>query len=521
MKIKAGAVALALASLWLAPAVSRPAVGPTPVAGVPAAQVGEHGPTADFLSGSIEFVGHTDMTPPGATKPLGNHGGIALIGHCAFVGRWHDYSGANGIQIVDVADPANPHIVGTVPGSAIPDAVAREIRAIDLPGYKLLTVMTFSKYLDSGLLTAGQNAFHFWTFTGGDCTKPVKAGTFDTRPFRGHEFFQWLDPVHTVDGHPRILEFLTTPLSGTDVVVIDASRPKKAKIIGVFNSGLVPLSVAEANIDPSVPIGIGKYTHSISLTPDGKRAFVSHWDGGYFTADTSTFAAANPLGVIGPAGLASVPLTYPASGVGNTHSAVLSPGSNTVVVGDEIYVTTDGCPFGWMHVLDAGSQTKRPKELSQFRLPENETINCGGGGRVNSRNASGKRLDGTFTMHNQTVTKRFVLTSWYGGGLRVIDIANRKGPAEAGFFVPQPVADIASVPDTPAPVYGKTAATDDDWWVSTWSYPVIRDGLIFVADIRSGLYILRAKPGSALAADLASFRFLEGNSNLGAFLPAP
>lgn len=518
MKLKVGVVAVALASISLVPALSRPAPGPTPVAGVPAADVGDHGPTTDFLSGDLELVGHSDITPPDSTKPLGNNGGIALIGDCAFVGRWHDYEGTNGIQIVNIADPATPQVVGEVPGSAITDAVAREIRAIDLPGYKLLTVMTFSKYLDAGLITPGQNAFHFWAFPDGDCSHPVAAGTFNTRPFRGHEFFQWLDPVHSVDGHPRILEYLTTPLSGTDVVVIDASNPAKAKFIGVFNAGLVPLSLTEANLDSSIPIGYGKYTHSISLTPDGKRAFVSDWDGGYFTLDTSTFAAANPIGILRADGLQSLPLHYLKGSPGNTHSAVLSPETNTVVVGDEIYVTTDGCPFGWMHVLDAGSQTAKSRQLSQFALPENSLLNCGSDGLVNDTNASGKRLDGTFSMHNQTVTKNFVLTSWYGGGLRAIDISNRAAPVEAGFFVPKPVADISSVPDTPAPVYGKTESTEDDWWVATWSYPIIRDGLIYVADVRNGLYILRAKPGSKLATELGGLRFLEGNSNLGAFL---
>jgi hypothetical protein len=518
VKIRAALIALALVSTSLAPSLSHPAPGPTPVAGVPAANVGDHGPTADFLSGSLELVGHADITPPAATKPLGNNGGIALIGDCAFVGRWHDYTGTNEIQIVDIQDPATPHVIGKVPGSAITDAVAREIRAIDLPGYKLLTVMTFSKYLDEGLTTAGQNAFHFWAFPDGDCTKPVAAGTYNTRPFRGHEFFQWLDPVHSVDGHPRILEFLTTPLSGTDVVVFDASNPAKAKLIGLFNAGLVPLSLTEANLDSSIPAGYGKYTHSISLSPDGKRAFISDWDGGYFTLDTSTFAAANPIGIIHAAGLQSLPLHYLKGSVGNTHSAVLSSDTNTVVVGDEIYVTTDGCPFGWMHVLDAGSATQKSKQLAQFALPENNLLNCGTDGLVNDRNASGLRLDGTFSMHNQTVTKNFVLTSWYGAGLRVIDISNRAAPVEAGFFVPKPVADISSVPDTPAPVYGKTAATDDDWWVATWSYPIIRDGYIFVSDVRNGLYILRAKSGSALETELAGIRFLEGNSNLGDFL---
>jgi len=413
--------------------------------------------------------------------------------------------------------------VGGVPGSAILDAVTREIRAIDLPGgFKMLTAMTFSKFLDEGIEKAGQNAFYFWTFPSGDCTKPVLAGTFNTRPFRGHEFFQWLDPAHSVDGHPRIVEYLTTPLSGTDVVVIDASKPAKAKIIGAFNAGLLPLTLTESNLVGGVPAGYGRYTHSISLSPDGKRAYISDWDGGFFTEDTSTFAAADPVGIIRSAGLATVPLTYVKGGKGNTHSAVRVPGTkNTMIVGDEIYVTTGGCPFGWMHVIDGGSLLAKAKQIAPFALPENNAVDCGSDGLVNDRNAAGKRLDGTFTMHNQTVTPHFVLTSWYGAGLRVIDISNPAAPRQTAFFVPKPVADISSIPDTPAPIYGKTAATDDDWWVSTWSYPIIRDGLIYVEDMRSGLYILRATPGSALGADIAGIHFLEGNSNLGDFLNEP
>jgi uncharacterized repeat protein (TIGR01451 family) len=45
-----------------------------------------------------------------------------------------------------------------------------------------------------------------------------------------------------------------------------------------------------------------------------------------------------------------------------------------------------------------------------------------------------------------------------------------------------------------------------------WSYPIIRDGLIYVVDIRNGLYILRyTGPG---AEEVAAISFLEGNSNL-------
>jgi hypothetical protein len=49
-----------------------------------------------------------------------------------------------------------------------------------------------------------------------------------------------------------------------------------------------------------------------------------------------------------------------------------------------------------------------------------------------------------------------------------------------------------------------------------WSYPIIQNGLIYVIDIRNGLYILQyTGPRSA---DIASIGFLEGNSNLGDFL---
>jgi hypothetical protein len=49
--------------------------------------------------------------------------------------------------------------------------------------------------------------------------------------------------------------------------------------------------------------------------------------------------------------------------------------------------------------------------------------------------------------------------------------------------------------------------------VVIWSFPIVKDGLIYVVDVRNGLYILRyTGPG---AGELAQVSFLEGNSNLG------
>jgi hypothetical protein len=49
--------------------------------------------------------------------------------------------------------------------------------------------------------------------------------------------------------------------------------------------------------------------------------------------------------------------------------------------------------------------------------------------------------------------------------------------------------------------------------VVMWSFPIIKDGLIYVVDVRNGLYILNYT--GPRAGEVESLAFLEGNSNLG------
>jgi hypothetical protein len=49
--------------------------------------------------------------------------------------------------------------------------------------------------------------------------------------------------------------------------------------------------------------------------------------------------------------------------------------------------------------------------------------------------------------------------------------------------------------------------------VVMWSFPIIRNGLIYVVDIRNGLYVLRYRGRHHESVD--EIRFLEGNSNRG------
>jgi hypothetical protein len=49
--------------------------------------------------------------------------------------------------------------------------------------------------------------------------------------------------------------------------------------------------------------------------------------------------------------------------------------------------------------------------------------------------------------------------------------------------------------------------------VVIWSFPIIRNGLIYVVDIRNGLFVLRYRGPHHNSVDHVAF--LEGNSNLG------
>lgn len=484
--------------------------------GIPSSLIGQHGPTENIAEG-LELVGYSDLRQPGK-NPIGNHGGLALIDDCAYVGRWHDYRGTNGVAIVDVADPANPHAIGVVPNSVMSSGVTREIRAIDLGDEELLVTMIFAENTGD----RSHNVLRVFRPVDGDCRNLEIAGEFDMRAFRGHEFFLWVG-TNAVTGGRKILALVTAPVTAPNILVVDLSDPANPLLVGAYDAGQPVVSPDEA-----AGTYLGSYAHSISLSDDGADAFVSYWDGGFFTADATALTTAG--GTLAPKGAMSIPLRHPDNEVGNAHSLVAVPGTDTLVGGFEIYQSTDGCPYGWMRLIDRGSATEPASVLADFRLDANEPINCvdmpgvpaptlpvdAPRQTVDARNSDGELIDGTFTMHNQTIVGGFALASWYGAGLRVVDVRNPSAPTQAAMFVPAPMpTNPPQAPQTSAPVWGVFGPASNDWYVAMWSYPIVRDGLIYVNDIRNGLYILRPTAGTDLAAAIDATPFAEGNSNLG------
>jgi hypothetical protein len=85
-----------------------------------------------------------------------------------------------------------------------------------------------------------------------------------------------------------------------------------------------------------------------------------------------------------------------------------------------------------------------------------------------------------------------------------VDISDPRKPSQAAEFRPDPL--VAVTQEDPALTSGRDK-------VAMWSFPIIRDGLIYVTDVRNGLYIFEYK--GPFEKEVSSIDFLEGNSNLG------
>ena len=88
----------------------------------------------------------------------------------------------------------------------------------------------------------------------------------------------------------------------------------------------------------------------------------------------------------------------------------------------------------------------------------------------------------------------------------MFDVSNPSQPVRLAEFRPQGT--------TPGAVDRQLGVTP----TMTWSYPIVRDGLIYVADINQGLYVLRYS--GPRQEQLEQVAFAEGNSDLAATLPA-
>ena len=384
----------------------------------------------------------------------GMNAALALADHCAFVGSRNDAAP----QVVDVSAPSRPAVVGALP--AHPGSTPREIRTV--PALHEVAVLSYG-------LNGGYNAIDVLRWNA-DCTRPVVVGTYNFGGAAPHEFYLWQDAARPARVLLYVAMFAASP---QELQVVDISDPAQPVLAGTW---AVPSSYGHAPL------------HSVALSGDGRTAYLSLWTGGLVVGDVSDFAAGRAHPVLRPLTLAGA--TY-RTDPGDVHSAVPLAAAGRVLTTDERYPAPfgQGCPFGTAHVVDV-SDPAHPRALSTMSVPENTPGACAAAAR------------GTWTSHNPTLTANLAFISWYSAGLEVFQLDNPAQPLRLAEFRPG-----ASSPAQRDLQLGTTDAM-------TWSYPVIRNGLVYVVDINQGLLVLRYS--GPHQDEVAGAALIEGNSNAGA-----
>jgi hypothetical protein len=381
-----------------------------------------------------------------------------------------------GVLVVDISNPANPQVVYQIgsPEEGVAGQTSRELRI--WPEQELLLVLNFQ--CEAGLHDCEQSSLppnvSFFDISGANAAQPRLIAIYSL-PRTPHEFFLWDDP--SVDG--RALLYVSTPWNvGDNLLVIDISQARN----GLF----------EEVTNWSAPRGPRNGTlHSLGLSVDGRRAYLAYLRDGFMILDTSELAE----GIPNPQIALLTPLeNWPQWSGPGPHSAVKLFGKPYALVTEEVY---GRCPWGWTSLIDITDEAK-PKIVAEYKLdPYNTVEHC-------AETTAERYWSTSFSSHNPTLTKDLAFITWHSGGLQAVSIENPLQPMQIAQFLPEPLPFVEK--EDPALSSGPDK-------VVMWSYPIIKDGLIYVVDIRNGLYIL--KYHGPFEAEVASIRFLEGNSNLG------
>jgi hypothetical protein len=444
---------------------------------------------ASASAGSLEQVGHSPIGSRGMNSALAIHGDHAYVGS-----RSDGGAPKGGVAVIDISDPARPEVVHTIgpPDEGEPGLSSRELRV--WPEQGLLMVLRFACEGPQSCADYGAPpSYRFYDIRGENAARPKLLSTYT--PSRvPHEFFLWDDPQRP--GRALLYMSTLTAKGGDDLLVTDISRARD----GTFDEVASWAAGIRAENGDEVDL------HSLSISPDGRRGYLAHLGAGFMVIDTSDLADARPSPVV----RTLTPVADRASwGLPGAHSALPLPGRPWALATDEVYGSTlgvapalgvsvaIGCPWGWTRLLDV-SDPARPSVRGEFKVsPYNDRDYCTEERRLQSEQA-------TFSSHNPTVTHDLAFITWHSAGLQAVDLSDPTRPRGAAEFRPEPLPAV--VTEDP------TFSTGPDKLVF-WSYPIVRDGLIYVVDIRNGLYVLRYRGEHAAQVDCASF--LEGNSNVG------
>jgi LVIVD repeat len=450
-------------------------------------------------SGSIQQVGNEPLMNRGMNAALAVHGDYAYIG--SRTDGSHAGQPQGGIMVVDISRPRHPELLTETPIDAKAGESSRELRV--WRSQDILIVLNTNcgpgPTLHHCSTTVEENRnFRFYDISGRNARHPRLITEMEQHT---HEFFLWQDPNDpdralmfggnagsTCGEHPTV----SCPFAVWDISPVAEGGDPVTLYSDLHGYTRIP-----PEGDPLIKPAGG--LHSLSVSNDGTRTFYALLTGGFAVVDTSDFANGTPNPQPRPITFNEARPSWRGPGA---HSAIKLWNRDWVWVSDEVYGTqtgeAHGCPWGWARLVDITDPTK-PTVEAAYRIDENDPDTC----------AEWNPPRTSYSAHNPTLTPRIAFSTWHSGGLQAVGIEKPWRPYQLAEFFPRPLRSVlledprlSSDPDT-----GRHEK------VVMWSYPIIRDGLIYVTDIRNGFYVLRYK--GAFSREVARIDFLEGNSNQG------
>ncbi len=399
------------------------------------------------LARNVRRVGHLDL--PGA-------GQVNINGRYAYVGHIPNKDDL-GTSIIDIADPANPRVVATVNVGDLtshshkvrvagdlmivnhernPTAAGR--RAQDMPAIRrglresLGREPTRAELLQKLNLTEAD-----LVEIEKDEAQPYRNGGFriydvstPAKPKPIHHQLTGGIGVHRFDMDERYA-YISTEMGGfvgNILVIYDLRDPSKPQEVSRW---WMPGQHIAAGEKPTWPGKRHRLHHALRF---GNEMWASCWHGGFRIVDISDIA--NPK--------TAASYNYHPPFPEPTHTVMPVPvklGGKRIALAideeDQAQSATEeqarrGRPHAGLSLYDV-SDYSNVKPLSLFEVSELDSPFARTAGARFGAHQFNERMSGTL-----------VHAVWFGGGLRIIDVADPMAPREVGSFIPDPVGGRAA-----------------------------------------------------------------------------
>jgi hypothetical protein len=413
------------------------------LAGPPAAPAlaqGQGGADAFHMT----LVGHADMQSGGegfAMKLTGAGHRLLYVAH---------ESGPHCFSIFDVTDPARPATLRVV------DTVSEDVRCNSLDVFgNVLAVAAETK-------RQGQPGGGFRIYALDDPAAPRQVGYFDASgPHSRGAHHVWLSSERLAHITSGAADFTPNRSSDDEFYrIIDIADPAHPHEVGRWwypgqRAGDAEPAPGEIPLPDESNQGVRPHNIDV-FASHANRAYLGYIDGGLVILDISDLTHPRTVSIVRYVG----PFT---------HTVFPMFDRNLAFVSEE--AVQDACADAPKHmaVWDIADETK-PRLISVVPYAQNSAELCKRGGRYGPHNIyEDKPYGPTYK------SSRFMVTSWFGGGVRIFDLADPQHPLEAAHYVPAPPADSP-----------KHAPQINDVFVDD-------RGIVYACDrFTGGLYILRS-----------------------------